>query len=555
MPRRTKFGFPHQAGAQQSAERSVLFQPTRGLHTGLPEQLLGPGYTPAAQNWLIRDGFLDARSGLSVYQAYNLGGPALGGMEVEDVEGELAAVVASATTIAFLHPSANSWSELSYQRGSTLTADNLPSGTSRQYWDAAVIYDPSIDENIAVLANDKDWCKWFTIASSQGTYSDFTWTDELGSIQAAKSVVAIANRLVFFNVTQDDTTRLPKRVMWSARGQPKNMQILSGAGFEDLVEMQGAGQRAITVEDHMLLFTADQIWMARPTQDDYAFRFFKISDRIGCPYPNTIVATPTGTFFLTRSLDPYFVRGTELVAAGDDGRGNNRVHAFLEDAITEPERAWATYNAVERRVELYFSTQNSAEGFPRQALFYDLDSDTWMPQVYDRELSYGFDFEDPGTTTTWGDLAGITWGSLAQTWGGFGIGSSNRFTTLFASTGTAYRVLNEQYTDDGTAILARFRSHPLQVAPNTQEHVSEIWIDYAPADISSSITVNIVSDPNSTSSEARAATLPNDASSVFVPIWHTGRAPVVELIYEATARPRIGFIEARLKAAGRWRGA
>src|SRR5690606_1541830 len=126
--------------------------------------------------------------------------------------------------------------------------------------------------------------KFFRIGpagSSTLTYSDFTFIDSLDSMKKARDVVATNDRLVFVNMERADGARFPTRVFWSARGDPRNYDINSEAGFEDLMEMRGEVQAAVRWRDFLLLFTQHEIWRATPTLDAYAFRFDRIIDSLG----------------------------------------------------------------------------------------------------------------------------------------------------------------------------------------------------------------------------------------------------------------------------------
>jgi len=551
---KTRFGFPTRS-PRQVRSRTEIFRPVLGLHVGDVPQDLMPGFTPESLNFVTEAGYITPRSGLSQFGGYSFGQPVLGGAELPDAEGNLAAVALSASSIAMYHPSTDTWSQLSYVRGSTLTQDDLPSGLSTDYWSTAAIFDPEANAFMAVLSNGTNYAKWFHVDASTATYSDFTWAEVLEATKTAKAVAAVNDRLVFFNTVSSQGTKYPTRLVYSARGNPRSFLVADGAGAIDLMDMRGEGVAAIKAQDQLFLFTDEEIWRAVPTLDDYAFRVERVSDRLGCPYPRTIAASPIGIIFLARDLEVYVLSGTQVVPLGPPAPGEpSRIQPYLRRHMIEGFRAWAAFNAVERRYELYFSTRESMNGFPVRALYYNIDDQSWMPQKFAHELSFGFDLEDPGTPVTWEDLEGFAWDELNQAWDSFGRGADQRHTVAFGSGGTAYRLYSGYTNDDGIALEARWRSHALSQADQMrQKHLTELWIDYE-TEVSSEVGVHLSNDLGQGFQSSRTVQLSPGRRNQFVPVWITGQAPMFEIRVADGSRPKIARFQASLTDAGKFGG-
>ena len=548
---KTPFGFPTKAPAPRRF-RIEIQRPTLGLHAGEPASNLMPGFTPEAQNFVAEAGGLVPRSGLSRFGDYSFDEPVLGGAELPDSTGNLAALAASSRSIVFFHPSGAAWSDLSYVRGSTLLTDDLLSGTSTDYWRAVAIFDGVANEYMAVLSNGVNHLKWLNVVPSTSVYSDFTWASEIEGTQSAAALAAINDRLVLFNTTSEDGRKFPTRLVYSARGNPRSFQVLDGAGAIDIMDMRGEGTAAVQAQGQLILFTTDEIWRAVPTLDDYAFRTpERVSDRLGCPYPRTIVVTPLGVVFLGRDLEVYALVGPQLqvmpLGPVEPGRPS-RVQAYLRENMKDAGRAWATYNARERRYELYFPGPESTEGFATRALYYSLEEQSWLPQKFEKELTFGFELQELSKAQTWDDMAGVTWDELSTTWRSLEERSNERFVTVFDHEGKIYRMRSDQTNDDGQPIDARWKSHVLNanvgrpILEERKKHVTEIWVEYE-SENTASLGIHLAKDIREGFSSSRTVTLEPEGRMKHVAVWATGQSPVFEVRVNDGTKPKItGFL-------------
>lgn len=533
--------FTPPSAARRKRTRSVEVRPLGGLHTGIPAQDLPPGYTPEARNFEpTPDGLMRPRSGLSKFSTYDFGGPVLGATEVFDIDGNSCAFAPSTASVSFFHPSPQAWSELSYVPGSLSWMSGAPSGLSTDYWKAVSVYDQNTDAVIAVASNNVDPIKFFEVASDTSTFSDFTFVDSIESTARARAVTAVNDRLVFFNTVSSDGTRSPTRVIASARGNPKSFQISDGAYVEDLMEMRGEGTAAVRFKDFLLLFTDYEIWRATPTLDSYAFRFDRVIDSVGCRFPETIVATPSGVIFLGRDREVYVTDGASVLPLGPEGgEGVSRIQRYLQDNVTKIERSWALYNQTDRRYELYVTASETTNGFPTRSLVFDFDSRTWWPQRFPFELSDGLDLSDPSEGDTW-DAIDMTWDELAIAWDSFAVVSGERRVNAFTSDGTALRFRSDQTSDAGTEIDARWRSGGLGGGAFRQTHLTEIWTDYETDVASSNVSVFVGNARDSGAfSSGITLSLTTPSGVAFTPTWKTARDPNFEIRVGDGSRPRI----------------
>lgn len=533
--------------------KTEIFHPTGGLHAGVAPSNLPAGFTPKAQNFESGPGYITPRSGLSAFKSYSFGAPVLGAIENFDHLGNGFAWASSVSTMALL---VDEWSTLSVITTTELNGakiDVTASASSRELFDATNIYNKDTDRYMTIFSNNSDWMGWFSVETSSTTWSTFTWCETLSGTKYARSLEAINDRLVLFNSTDTLGVNFPTRIMWSARGGPTDFLLANGAGFEDKLAMQGEGQKVIRFRDFLLLFTDLEIWRAQPTLDDYAFRFTRVSDTIGCPYPHTIVSTPQGVIFLGSDREVYITNGGIPQPLGSVGGGGpSRIQSTLNGVFSDfnGRRAWATYNQKARRYELNIPTPG--DQFPTEAFWYDIDEQTWFPQVYVHELSFGINITNPTTPILWSDVP-ATWTSVSSSWDAMVSGSPDRQSMAFSSLGSVFRSFATQTTDDGTAIDARWKSHGLRTSDAmAKAALSEVWLDYE-SDSASSATVFVGSVRSGADlGEGTAVSLRSTDVPTFVPTWAVDSTPAFEIRISDGGRPRFSRFQVQLQDAGKF---
>jgi hypothetical protein len=553
--RQTKFGYQPKT-FNQPESRTSIFEPTLGFDGGQAPQELLPGFTPASKNFVHRGGYLEPRSGLSRFDStFQLGEPALWGMEAFDIEGRRYGIAASAGTVACLRPEDLTWSALSRVSSAS---DQAPNGSVENGWDGASIYEPASDSNIAVFTNNRQLPKFAMLRESSTTYSDFTWA--LSHFSRARSVCEVDNRLVFFNVSTSSVS-LPQTLYWSSRGDPLDFTFTNGAGSEQLADMRGVGQRVIPDGDSIVLFTDEQIWRGRVRRDAYAFDFYCVSREMGCPYPKTIAETPKGLVFLGRDLELYVLNGDQTIPLGPthakptDVGDHSRIQLYLQRKLLNGELAWGAYDSAADKYTLYFTTNESATNlWPTRAIDFNFDNRSYFIHDFTHELTAGFEVRDTTEASTW-DANPYTWDAYSPAWDDAG-SITPKIVTAWSSAGTPYSLRSNQTSDDGTAIDARWRCHGLSAGDALRyDQLYEVWMEYE-SETTSNVSLFVSGNVGSSFIEGSQRSL--SAASLNVQLFTcniTAQSPLFEIRSNDGSRPRISRFQARLRDGGMWGGA
>jgi hypothetical protein len=549
-PRR-KFTLPTslQVASATATSRVEIIEPTLGLNTSQPEIDLQPGESPDAENFIVDDGYLRPRSGLSLFaDSYTSLGQAVPVLayEYQSVDGSFTPVVASsATVLTYGVGAADSWSTLSYcVRYTGATADTL-SGNSTLPMGACVVYEPNADENWLVFTNGHNIPK-FSIPST-GTYSEVS---DFASVESyAKYCYAIDDRLCFFHCA-DSATTFATRVRWSERGNPSKFSTV-GAGYQDIMDMKGEGTGVAVREIDALLFSTDEIWVQRPRRDNFAYDFLALSRGLGTRYHRSIVNTPIGTVFMGNDFMHYLVSGSQIVPIGQ------KVHAYLRDNIADADYAFALYNKRYRRYEFYYRESTDADR-PQHALYFDIDNASWTQQTFPFGLAAGIETAQSllGRAWSWDDLPG-TWNEMSSTWNRAitpGAKGEQRDVLILSSTGSSYRFRSAQGTDDGSTITCRWISHGLNATDATRKtSLDQIWAEYKADEAGAYIleTRGVQSDTWGSASTV-TYTQASSGDQRFTPLFVTGDRPQFRFTITDGKRPSIGRLTAGRRDAGQF---
>lgn len=554
MPRLTQHGFPRRSKTIQR-ERVEIIDPTLGLHAGEVAQDLRPGFTPQSQNFVAGAGFMTPRDGLTSHShgTTGIGDAPLSAEPFVDAEGNWYAVAASRETIALFNGAAVSWSILSADS----LVENLPSASSRVYWDMASIYANNLNQRIVVMTNQgQQEPKYVQLDGNIATYSDFTALYSF--VSTARAVTAFDERIIFFNVKADGVN-IPNRVAWSVKGNALSDTILLGAGFQDLDEMVGDGLAIERQGNQLVLFSEKEIWVGRKRQDVFAFDFQLVTHGLSTINARTIARTPFGLIFVGTDMEIYAISGVNVQPLGPvDQQGSSRVQAKLQDEVDLEDRMWATYNARKRRYELYYQVTGSS--YPTRALYFDITQNAFFEQRFEHELTIGhsFPFHDDLTGSTWDGAIG-TWTEQAAKWNTFeGTGTSlaNEAIYVYTSQATFMDFESSATNDAGTTIDCRWRSHAMQRRSKiAYDNLDDLWIEYA-ADSASSASVWFSHDAGATFDDPVGVSfVDSDISVEYVPANVASRAPSFELRLNDGGKPRINYIEAYLRDLGVRHGA
>lgn len=561
MIRRSRF--PQFTPARGKKERTLTVPTSGGVHAGVPPQELPLGFSPSCVNFVTDlAGSITPRPALSLEDAHDFGGAVLGAAEIFDVQGRSVTFAPSSVSLSVFNPETDGWRYLTYVPGTVASdmTDGPVSGRSSDYFRTVSVYDQNINQNIAVLSNGTNAVKFFEITSDATTYSDFTFPHSLDSLVKARDVTAVNDRLVFVNTERSDGARFPTRIFWSARGDPRNYDINSEAGFEDVMEMRGEIQAAIRFRDFLLIFTEHEVWRATPTFDAYAFRFDRVIDNVGCPWPKTAVVTPLGVIFLGSDLEVYITDGSSVFPLGPVEVGTpSRIQSILRARGTALARTWAMYNRGENRYELYYATDVSETEFalgrstdyPCCALYFHLASRSWWPQTFVTPLSSGVDSDDADVALKW-DEVDDTFDSSGLEWDDFTYRVKTRTSRAFSSTGSSFFFSSDATTDDGSVIDARWRSPGFRLGGSRKMHLSEVWVDHE-TDTTANVSLSVGNSRDSSSFETgvtRALTPPGGTTHFAT--WTVETAPAFEVRVSDGGRPRITSFQATLKDGSRF---
>lgn len=530
---------------QQSRGGRLDIRPIGGFDGSRRYTDLDLPFTPESQNYDIRDSRIQPRSGLSSFSSTLLDTHVIGGLEAFDEDANAIAVIASEKSWAAIDGAAPRWRAFS--------ATTAPSGTSRDFWSTTVIYDDDRGGNIAVFTNDVDLPYYVDLDQNVQSVSQFTNLG--GFLSRAKAVQAFDNRLVWANVF--DGQERPSRVAWSQRGRPQSYDNIGfEAGFEDLFEMAGEILGLVRHRDILYILGDQEIWIARPRRDTFAFNFAANIRNIGVPIIRTAVSTPIGVVFMAQDRELYAISGSQLQPLGPAGEGReSRIQTKLQDDMKDVFRTFAFYDQTERVYRLFYT--DTAGSWPGQMLKYDIADRTFTFHDLGAEVTHGFDFADPGRVTgalTWDEVTG-DWDSQTEEWDDFGVEAAapgTRFPNVFSSNGTNYRFRSDTTQDDGSAIDCRWRSAGLKAGEGPHYNwLSELEIEFE-SDSASSLTVAVSEDGFVSDFDTyRASVGSSDQSVLHTPVRITGRTPQFEIRSEGGG-PEISRIYATVRRGGRF---
>ena len=495
----------------------VVFD-VRGLDTSEPATDIEPGRATTMQNLTVRDGGIQQRPVLRSYPSIGSNVPmvsqVLGGAEIVSVTGVPRQVVSGTTNWAWF--SDGSWSALSYVTAGGVS--DPPSLSTVQYWDIVQIYDPNSDEMIAVGAP----------GSHQSLYcwkSGSTLFSTLSTAPRAKYVAPYDNYLMALNIRDPVSANsiYVQRVQWSDRGDPSNWTA-GLSGFEDLLDMRGAGTRIIADGRRIVIFSDLEIWQGVTANAPFQFLFSAIDRGVGCPYPNTISQTPLGIMFLGN--------GNRIYLLPKDGGGareiGQRVLVLLRDThqIANAERAWSVYDSYTNTWRLYYRVNGSGPDYPVYAVWFHLDSGEWTSQRYNSysvggatsipltrgwaarvtTSSNGTEWDDSGFSGTW------TWATVPFTWSQLAAATTYGPSTMFAgaSTGSVYKEWSDvdySIEDSTLTLISRWQGAVVaqSVADNLKE-VTEVGVDFATPISIGTMVIGVGSNANPTQSYQEIST-------------------------------------------------
>lgn len=507
--RRTKFAPPALQQSRRATSQDAVLEPIGGLNGERPVQHLRPNETPFSENFMKDGQFARPRSGLSQHSQLDATQPLV--VRETTARSGYSAIFASTETIF-----ARIGSEWSAAQGS----DPISSSTTG-FYDFAESYDAEACRNVLVLTNGQNPP---ILVHSDSRVSYESVPDANSLLSNANFVESFDDRVVFFDTTTNPSgtsTRERTRVVWSARGNPSQYST-GGGGFEVIASMDGVGTGLVADRDRLILASNRQIWQAIPRRDEFAFDFQMVDGSRGCTLGRTLRATKAGVFWLDPNLQILRLAGGQIRNVADKSA------EILKDELRELDLVHAVYVSDDQTYRLRYS--DTTGSFPNRELVVHLDT---------VQARRDLPTEDNATV-------------FVQEYAQEAVDSDVLNERLFSvsSAGTFYRQRSDQTNDDGTDIVAKYRTGVLGAGrksdPLAHKALTEIWID-AEAEAASSVSIYFTEDFGENFTALGEMTLPSSNSAIHLPVTTpAARNPQIELRASDGQRPKIGRIQLRL---------
>ena len=519
----TRFGQP--LPRVSSALTSILLDPVGLLANqapmslppgGSPDQRLtiaGQGQTVYAQNFIVRDGGLTPRAAAVPHNTNPnpLGTLVTGGAEiVSSVESRFNLI--SGTT-RFAWYSNGSYSPLSYV--SSAGRSTPPSMTTADRTDICQIYEPTNDENLAIMSATSSYQTLMCWKSGTTIMSTLTQAPQ------ARWVTAFDNFLIAGNIRDTSaSSKYIQRVQWSDRGNPFSWTPggTSLAGNEDLLDAKGSIRRVMTQESRIVIFFDNEIRVGVRGTFPRVFDFHVLDGNVGTPYGRTCVDTPRGIMFLAKDWMIYLLpkEGGPAVPIGQ------RAQRHIRDAQirTTPEYSWAMYDPDTTAYQLFYTNWSSQDGsstidVPQDAVFLNIYDGSFTAHSWRAPNASGTIVAN-STTCGWvgtqaAVVTGPTWSSVSGTyewdtypgsWAAAGnlASTGTRRTFMGSSAGTVFYNDPDSAADLGLSIHATWHSPMLfGDAPDRLKCVNEFRVDYRNAGASKNVFVQFSAPPGTNS--------------------------------------------------------
>jgi hypothetical protein len=523
--RTLQYGIPRRRGNPYGI-REIPLEMRRGFHYGRPSYALPNGYSPDVLNLVpaVDDIGITPRDGYTTFDTYS----ALTTPEVVtqlfDTDGVPAIAALAGNEIHYYPYSNPGFSTLSR------LGQPLSNATSAH---AEIIQANSATTAYAIVLNATNAPKKFTVEQDTQTWSDLTTFYSIASV--AYTGAMSDERLVLATIESLDA-QYPHRLAWSVRGSPTDFTLALGAGFADLTEMRGGILRLVPDTQGFLILGGGEIWRARPRRDIYAFDFIPIVREVGCPFPNTAVASPHGTIFIGNDYEPYALTGSQLRPLGkaSDTENHSRIKRYFRRYISDPNFVWANYDYNLQRYHVHF---NATRG-----VTYDFNTDSWWPFEFTSTVGWrGCMVIAPDSTIdlglTW-NQQDIAWDILGNPWNDEGVVRQpfeSAHPLLVSDLGTPYSWRSIALTDLTSTFTSTWASRRVS---NTARRffIDGSWVEFSSKTASTLTVSHIFDDYTSTQTiSLQSSTL----STAWAPAHGNARACAINIAVDSTARPQL----------------
>lgn len=250
-----------------------------------------PGLIEAKNVVPIDGGYAPFKPILEASLAYGTApaNPVQGGIWARNTAGSAVLYVASQTALsAYYAP--NGWTNLSASTYNAGSGDN---------WDFAQY------EDLVIATNPFDRPQSHTAGANA---SSFTALSTSGEAPYAYRVGVVGQFVVLGQTRQTSTAKYNFDVRWSAIDAPRNWPtpnsqtaIATQSGQQFLHQVDGNVVGIGSNDQHGVIFQEDAITRMTYVGPPVVFQFDRISDQVGCAYPNTIVPLYDKFYFIARS--------------------------------------------------------------------------------------------------------------------------------------------------------------------------------------------------------------------------------------------------------------
>jgi hypothetical protein len=518
LKRLTQFGMPLHGRPQQSATTVRLVPLTQGMSANRPYTNEPPASASSLVNFLPINGALIPRSRLS--SIATIGRP---NQIVGMIEGIHSGALDTSRLWMVATGSASTDNLLAMTVGGVVSQASFVSsggiGTAPSWAIASArpsfafypsVFDSSnVLDDLLLIALPKPITSAETLLAAGLTLTGPIYS-YLTNAPKARYVFSYDDFVVAWNVFDATGTAQQRRAQWCDRGNP-GVWTGGNSGFEDLLSMKGYGTGGAVVDNRLILFSTDEIWVGVPASYPAQFQFAPLDTTIGCPAENsgTVQNTELGLIFLGSDNNLRLLpRGGGLSVII-----NPSIGVFLRERGPMVDGAWAWYDADRRLYHLMpFIGGGTAAG-----IIVNLNTGEW-----------GQEYTQVGATAGCYARTATAEKMFAGDINGFVYSTDSRLRgdTLPPSTGIS-----------ALTVTSQFRSEPLGMdLPDGRRQVLRTNWDYR-ATSSATATVNLSGDYGNTFPVAATPVTLSVASfgqSLTVDSIVDGPAPVVEWTSDTT---------------------
>ena len=303
-----------------------------GLETDVEPWIAPPDSFPIADNVHIRHGFIQKRSGYTLFGTLSQALRVMGILRYIQANGSKA-TLAFDTTRAYLYNTVTNVFDIldlgpimgsgvyDYVWGANWQSSNV---RNRLYFTNGLPYNGAVDGIRFFDANTPTITTLFTPSTGGGN-----------TLYGAKLIFTLASRLIVLGTYENDgiaTTNHPQRARWCAKQDPNNWNDLV-AGGGDFADAATGDQivSAQALQNQIIVFYTNSVWTLLPTSDpNKAFRWVRLNSFRACDGKMASVA-------YDRFAKALGIRGITATDGTETQRIDNRIEDFTINFINVQE--------------------------------------------------------------------------------------------------------------------------------------------------------------------------------------------------------------------------